>query len=436
MYLQNITLKNFKCYESFEMDFHEKLTVIVGNNGAGKSSILEAAAIALSTMFIPMDGSQGLPITKSQALIRTYTSGSTVDVQPQYPVVIGASAVIDGAQVEWQRSLNTPNGKTTVREASQMIQVADRYIERLRSGDEALQLPLIAYYGTGRLWEYRREKKSEMSGISTRTNGYTDCTDGMTNGKLMMNWFTKMFFQQFQNRQMGLGGVPELEAVLSAMESCYRRITGHEDVKILYNVHTKELDLLYTDSEGSKKRMPINQLSDGYKCTISLVADIAYRMAVLNPQLLGNVCTETDGVVLIDEVDLHLHPAWQQRILGDLTAIFPKVQFIVSTHAAAVISSARSENLRILKDFQSLEVAAQIFGDDANSIMSRIMEVSERDPGVAEMLRLFDDLLAEGDFDGAEECLNRIDELRGGHDKEVSRNRVKLKLERIRGGQA
>ena len=80
-------------------------------------------------------------------------------------------------------------------------------------------------------------------------------------------------------------------------------------------------------------RIPVNQLSDGYKSTMSLVADIAYRMAVLNPQLLGDVCNETDGIVLIDEVDLHLHPKWQQRILGDLTEIFPKVQFIISTHA-------------------------------------------------------------------------------------------------------
>ena len=75
-------------------------------------------------------------------------------------------------------------------------------------------------------------------------------------------------------------------------------------------------------------RIPISQLSDGYKGTISLVADIAYRMAVLNPQCLGNVCDETDGIILIDEVDLHLHPAWQQRILGDLTSIFPQVQFL------------------------------------------------------------------------------------------------------------
>ena len=127
------------------------------------------------------------------------------------------------------------------------------------------------------------------------------------------------------------------------MESCYKRITGSNDVKMQYNIGTRELEVAYRDNFGEWMRIPINQLSDGYKSTISLVADIAYRMAVLNPQLLGNVCEETDGVILIDEIDLHLHPTWQQRILEDLRYIFPKVQFIVSTHAPAVVSTAKSE---------------------------------------------------------------------------------------------
>ena len=79
-------------------------------------------------------------------------------------------------------------------------------------------------------------------------------------------------------------------------------------LKCEYNIGTKELEVAYQNNSGELIRVPINQLSDGYKSTISLVADIAYRMAVLNPQLLGNVCGETDGIVLIDEVDLHLHP--------------------------------------------------------------------------------------------------------------------------------
>lgn len=205
-------------------------------------------------------------------------------------------------------------------------------------------------------------------------------------------------------------------------------------MKIQYNMGTQELDVIYKNNDGNIMRIPMNQLSDGYKSTISLVADIAYRMAVLNPQLLERVCMETDGIVLIDEVDLYLHPEWQQRILGDLTAIFPKVQFIVTTHAVPVISSAKSENLRILKNYQVKRVHSQIFGNDANSIYTQIMDVPERDPEIADLFREFDELLAEKQFDVAEKKLDSIDERREGHDKEVSKNRVKLKLERIRGG--
>ena len=106
---------------------------------------------------------------------------------------------------------------------------------------------------------------------------------------------------------------------------------------------------------------------------IVLAADIAYRMAALKPQLLGNVCRETDGVVLIDEVDLHLHPTWQQRILGDLTEIFPKVQFIVSTHAPAVINTVKSENIILLDDGMAYEPSGEVHGKDTNTIISGIM---------------------------------------------------------------
>ena len=100
----------------------------------------------------------------------------------------------------------------------------------------------------------------------------------------------KMTVQKYQNQENGYGPVPELEAVFSAMEQCCNRITGSNDAKIQYNIETKEIDVAYTDAQGMRMCIPLNQLSDGYKSTISLVADIAYRMAVLNPQCLGEVC--------------------------------------------------------------------------------------------------------------------------------------------------
>ena len=166
--------------------------------------------------------------------------------------------------------------------------------------------------------------------------------------------------------------------------TCYRYITGCDYVKMQYNMGTKALDVAYKDASGNIMRMPINQLSDGYKSTISLVADIAYRMAVLNPQLLGSVCSQTDGIVLIDEVDLHLHPEWQQQILADLTAIFPKVQFIVTTHAPAVISSVEQECVRVLHNNQIDLPALETYGRDTNGILRAVMGVSERQPKTME----------------------------------------------------
>lgn len=434
MYLKKLILHNFKCFEEIEIDFDEKLTVIVGLNGAGKTSILEGAAIALSTMFMSIDGASSKTIDKLQAHLKAFTMGSTSDVQSQYPVNIVAEAIDGEDIIHWERSLNTAKGTTTYGKAKEMIDFSNKCIEYLRSGDKALILPVLAYYGTSRLWDYHREKQTDIFGTSSRTNGYIDSFDGTANIKLMMNWFKKMTVQKYQNQELGLGVIPELEAVFAAMESCYRRITNCDYVKIQYNMGTQELDVIYKNNDGNIMRIPMNQLSDGYKSTISLVADIAYRMAVLNPQLLERVCMETDGIVLIDEVDLHLHPEWQQRILEDLTAIFPKVQFIITTHAVPVISSAKSENLRILKNYQIKMVHSQIFGNDANSIYTQIMDVPERDPEIADLFREFDELLAEKQFDEAERKLDSIDEKRGGHDKEVSKNRVKLKLERIRGG--
>jgi predicted ATP-binding protein involved in virulence len=83
-----------------------------------------------------------------------------------------------------------------------------------------------------------------------------------------------------------------------------------------------------------------------------MISDIAYRMAMLNPQLLDDVTNKTSGVVLIDELDLHLHPQWQQRIVKDLTTIFPKVQFIVTTHSPNVIGSVPHEQLLVLENYQ------------------------------------------------------------------------------------
>ena len=433
MYLQNLTLKNFRCFESIDIPFHKNLSVIVGTNGAGKTTILEGAAIALGTLFVALDGPKGLGIEKEQAHLKAYSVGSTNDVQPQFPVEISAEASIDNANISWARKLNTSKGQTTIKDASALIEIAKSYQARLRQGDTTLILPILAYYGTGRLWDYHREKQTDIFGTNTRTNGYIDSLDGTANIKLMLSWFAKMTVQKYQNQESGLGAIPELEAVYSAMEICYNLITGSNDSKIQYNISTNELDVAYTDKANQRMRISINQLSDGYKSTISLVADIAYRMAVLNPQLLGDVITQTDGIVLIDEVDLHLHPAWQQQILSDLTTIFPKVQFIVTTHAPAVVNTVNKENLLILENLEVEDPTGEVYGKDANSILEGVMKAPERPQAVKILFKTFYDSLAGNNIESASNALSQLENLIGNDDSELAACRVKLKLHQLRG---
>lgn len=434
MYLKRLKLHNFKCFEDLDMEFHDNLTVIVGSNGAGKTTILEGAAIAVSSLFVKMDGLTGRKIDRTQAHLKSYSVGSTKDVQEQYPVVVSAIAkdnqFLSGEDIEWTRSLSSSTGQTLFGAAKDITSLGVELQQKVRNGDTKIFLPLFAYYGTGRLWDYHREKQSDVFETNNRLNGYLNCMDGTANIKLMMNWFLKMTVQKYQNQELNLGDIPELEAVYSAMETCYRRITGCDYVKMQYNMGTKALDVAYKDAFGNIMRMPINQLSDGYKSTISLVADIAYRMAVLNPQLLGSVCSQTDGIVLIDEVDLHLHPEWQQQILADLTAIFPKVQFIVTTHAPAVISSVEQECVRVLHNNQIDLPALETYGRDTNGILRAVMGVSERQPKTMEQFSNFYKLIDSGDMEKAEQLLAELEE-QYPDDPEVGAMRVQFDLEQI-----
>ena len=428
MFLKTLELWNFRCYKSLGLSFHKRLTLLVGKNGSGKSTVLDAATIAAGTLLASMDIKPYYGIKQSDARNVCYDFGSGIDVQAQYPVSVYATGRVDGKDVQWRRTLNSPTGRTTFGDAKEITAISNSYQERLRRGDSSLILPIISYYGTGRLWAQHKEKSSDVLAVNTRTNGYLDSLDVAANNKLMLRWFQKMTIQSLHKKQE----LPEFTAVKKAMEQCFRRITGYEDVQMEYNLDTQALDALYTNDHGEAIREPIDQMSDGYKCTINLIADIAYRMAILNPQLLDRVTTDTDGIVLIDEIDLHLHPAWQQRIIGDLLDIFPRVQFILSTHAQSVIQSVNSENLIILDSGNAISPTGEIYGKDTNSITRNVMGVSERPEAIQKLFQKFYDYIDKQDIDMATTVLGELDDKLKGDDPELAACRVKLKLLQFR----
>ena len=437
MYLEKLKLHNFRCYEKLEIEFNRQLTVLVGKNGSGKTTVLEAIAIALGTWFVGFNIVNAKGINKrTDPLRKAYQIGATDDVQTQFPVEIEAWGKIKESKdptLHWKRELYTPTGTMTTKDAKEIVEYAAEYQKAISEGRTDIYLPIVAYYGTGRLWDYHRQKRIDVFKVSSRTNGYIDCLDGTANVKLMMDWFQIMTINKYQRQEENLESNPELDTVYLAMEKCLKNLFGYSDVKIRYNMGTQELDVYYSEQDKQRMRIPLNQLSDGYKGMISLVADIAYRMATLNPQLGTEVLIKGDGVVLIDEVDLHLHPAWQQKVIDNLMDIFPKVQFIVSTHAPAIISSVKTDTLRILSDKEVCLTDNQVYGKDVNSVMKEIMGVNDRPDQFVKLFEQFYRLLSEKKYDEAGAVLDKLDEDRGYHDPEIAKCRVKLKLERMRG---
>ncbi len=140
---------------------------------------------------------------------------------------------------------------------------------------------------------------------------------------------------------------------------------------------------------------------------------------------------ETPGLVMIDEIDLHLHPTWQERILGDLMAIFPCVQFIVTTHAPIVINSIRSDNLILLRENQPENAGLEVYGKDANSIIQTVMHSNERPEQIKNMFEDFYLAVDEGKLDKARKILTTIEDDIGTDDPEATACEVQLSLEEV-----
>lgn len=428
MYINKLKLLNYRNFESLEISFEKDVTVLVGNNGAGKSTILSAAVVALSTMFQSFDTSSAVSITERDARRKKYDIGEQEDNQALYPVSITAQAMVESGLLTWTRSLNSQKGKTTIVDAKEMLALSLNYRERVKNGDQTLVLPVMLYYGTDRLFDYHRKKRTDVFKTDNRLNGYIDSLDSSANIKSLLNWFKKKTIEKYQRIERNDKPDPALDIVYRAMEENYRQVSGLTSVKIQFNLSRNELDIWYTEKNGKTVNLPISQLSDGYRTVISLVADVAYRMTILNPNLGEAVLRETPGIVLIDEVDQHLHPQWQKRIINDLRSLFPQVQFIVTTHAPSVINTVKTRNMRILDNYQIDNIGIEVYGRDSNSIIRSVMKGEERPAEIMEKFKAFYDLLSKEEYQKAEKCLNAIEEEIGDNDPELVSCRYKLSL--------
>lgn len=434
MRIERLRVINFRCFEKLEMQLHPKCNVLVGINGAGKSTILDALAVALGGYLSGFDGIRSNSILPEDAHYKMFCIGSRIEPQEQFPVEIYAEGTVEMRNekenisesiISWQRELNGKGRRTTHGNAKIIADYARTLQSKVRSGDVMCILPLVAYYGTGRLWLQKRNRTKYKKGEKlNRQMGYMDCIAAESNEKQMLQWFEEMTYIQLQEGTV----IAELEAVKCALRKCYLNVDSSVlDVKFAFDVRSHELEVFIYHYDEAEK-FPVRMLSDGEKGMISLVADIAYRMALLNPNLLDNVL-ETPGVVLIDEIDLHLHPSWQKQVIDSLMSIFPNIQFIVTTHSPSILLNVPRENIWILNQNQIYQPQDMTYGRTVEEILREVMDTNVRPDEVIVMQREFDKAIDSEDYDLAKNILDKMKNIMGENANTIIENQIVLDVE-------
>ena len=335
--INKISINNYKKYTSLELKFDKQFMLIIGENGAGKTSVLDSLATLLGgylQAFKDISSTQRHSITKQDIKLEIIDKDDNISVKYHTPVIIDGECNINDGLISIKRVRRNSN-KTTMTtllktDNSELIKIV-----KLLENEDDILLPIISYHGTGRLWEQEYKKSSKMTNL-TRLDGYKDCLNAKSNYTNFRIWFEKMEFNAFQIGKK----IPLLEAVRVSVIKMLSLLTGKEVELFIYR--EADLEIQYKDEEQREK---VSNLSDGYRNIIGIVSDIAYRMAILNPHLGLDVTDKTSGVVLIDEIDLHLHPKWQKEITNILTTLFPKVQFIATTHSPFIIQSQTASSI-------------------------------------------------------------------------------------------
>lgn len=379
MIIQELELQNFRRFQSLSVDFNPELTVIVARNGQGKTSVLDGITIALGTFVGAFDLGKAKHIEKSDP--RLARIGDQPEGEGQYPVKV--KAVFKQPDITLHRELTGPKNKTTIRDAHAISEYGAHLQQLVRAGWQE-PLPLVSYYGAGRLWKTHKNMGRKQVVSASRTMGYEDCLSPASNFVQCQQWVAKATLAYLQEQSMPNEQRPSVGMGdrLAAIQGAVNHVLAEEGWSdFAYSLSHEELTMFNQDSG----RLPVSMLSDGVRAMVSMVADIAFRCVRLNGYLGKDAAKKTQGIVLIDEVDIHLHPAWQQRVIRTLREAFPLLQFIVTTHSPQVLTCVDATCIRRLDTildsetgalrFEAQKVTQQTLGVASSDLLARIMGV-------------------------------------------------------------
>ncbi|MDZ4785701.1 MAG: AAA family ATPase [bacterium] len=428
MKVKQLKMTSFRGIGNLTLEFpKDQPIVFIGDNGVGKSSILDCLAILLSRFIdcIQLPTIEANMRAKIQGDSITPRSFSEQDIKNEYTETNNEiTLLLDRSQeVSWSLTTNRKkDSKNTTGSMAELRSVAQKIYDHWKASPKA-NIPLAIYYPVNRSvldipLELTKKDRFEQ------TNAYEQALKGV---KISFDSFFRWFrlvedLENEERRDNPDYRNSQLEAVRQAISSL---------IPDFSNLRVRRSPLRMTVTKQGQELI-INQLSDGEKCLLAMVGDLARRLAIANPGLEKPL--EGSGVVLIDEIELHLHPKWQREIIPALTRTFPNCQFIVTTHSPQVVSHVKPEGIYILKATTEGIIVNQpesSYGRDSNRILEDLMEVPERPQEIKNRLRDLFRLIDAGNLTEARQMQKHLEAEIGDDEPEFASADVLIRRKEI-----
>ena len=405
MNVTHLKLNNLRAIETAEFRFLPGMNLIVGVNGVGKTSMLDSLRVCLSAVVNHANGRRGHPESLAVEDIRIGAAALTVDCG----VRLGHR--------EYSYLVHKPREASVPREKKAGVPREDVYdtpekaefvgdVPPLVGGDGAASRPLAVLFSTNRAVPSERTPGKAVAG-----GGIPGAfADALADRELRLGEFAAWMRARESLRRERPTAVRVLADCREAVE---RFLPGYGNLRPEGDGRSR----LWIDCKGTP--IPVRQLSDGERGVLALVLDLTRRLAQANPEL-DAPASEAEAVVLIDEIDLHLHPRWQRQIVDNLTSAFPRCQFIATTHSPQVVGEVDPQRIQIIAHGEVYS-PTHSFGVDSSRVLEEIMETDPRTKAVHELLGEISHVLGRQRFDRGRDLLGKLVEQLGEADPEVTR---------------
>lgn len=444
MILKKLSLANFRGFEQLDITFDSRRTVIVGVNGIGKSGILRAVSVALSRLLPQMSdctedagsftdddvhsGKSQLDVSAVFAVAkqRIHVQGTRrlFDLEERAKLRTKlddlkakiADARKDKQAVALRRLVREQQGLETLinEDPERWVPLLESETEQGSDGEASGEVksflsglraraahPIVVYFTTSRYQKSIKLKSLPEPAQFEKSAAYNGAFDEEAKSfRYFLHWFRS------QQELKGVG-LKRRQALLSALADA---AGGFVEGLSNFRLETEPTIRFLADKGGVT--LSLNQLSDGERGVLAMVFDIARRLAIANPDSADPI-REGKGIVLIDEIELHLHPVWQRTILRKLGKTFPKCQFIVTSHSPQVVGQCKSEQLRVLKAKKRrvrVMQYSQSFGMDSNWVLEEIMGTPSRDHAIELRLKAIADAVDDDELVNARKLTNQLEQ--------------------------